>query len=152
MVVPTHASAKSPHMIVFAASATVISVVQIIVGQQPASLSAAVSPSMATSWSILCGLGGISVIVGAYIREAATGLMVEGAGHFAIATGYLAYSLALFENLASPWYLSSTFWWSVAFVIASVLRWALINRVIRRAKRKVKRQKMLEERGKANGN
>lgn len=151
MVVPTHASAKNPHMIAFAVTVTIVSVVQIIVGQQPPSLSAAVSPPMGTIWSILCGLGGISVLVGTFLRNPASGLMVEGAGHFAIATGYLAYCLALFENLNSPWYMVVTFWWTAAFAIASAIRGYLINRVIRKAKQRVKRQKLLEERGRANG-
>lgn len=151
MVVPTHASAKSPHMVVFAAAATVISVVQIIIGQQPTSLSASVSPVMATSWSILCGLGGISIIVGTYIKEAPTGLMVEAAGHFAIVTGYLAYCLALLQHMGHPWYLTTTFWWSFAFVVASAIRWFLIHRVIRKAKRKVRRRQLLEGRGDTDG-
>lgn len=134
-------------MVVFAATATISSIVQLIVGQQPASLEASVSPAIATSWSLLCALGGISVIVGTYLKNPLKGLMVEHAGHFAIGTGYLAYCIALVQNLEGPWYASTTFWWSIAFVLASMIRWWLIYRVIQNAKRKVKRRELLKERG-----
>lgn len=152
MVVPTHAAARSPHMIVFAATAMISAVIQVVIGEQPASLASSVTPAMATSWSLLCAMGGLSVIVGAYIKNPLTGLMVEGAGHFAIATGYLAYSVALSAYMIGTWYAATTFWWSIAFVIASVIRWWMIQRVIHKAKRKAARRRALEERGKGDGN
>lgn len=137
MVVPTHASAKSPHMIIFAATAAVSSFIQVVINEQPASLAATVSPSIATSWSMLCCLGGLSIIVGAFMKNPAPALAVEATGHFAVGIGYLAYSIALVYHITATWYASTTFWWCVAFVLASGIRWFIIHRVISKARRKV---------------
>lgn len=151
MVVHTHESAKSPHMVIFAATATVSAVIQLIADEQPTTLMAAVSPLVATLWSLLCAIGGISVIVGTYLKNPLKGLLLEQAGHFAIGMGYLAYCIALAYHMMGLWYVSTTFWWSIAFVLASLVRWWLIQRVIRKAKQKVKRQNLLRGRGVADG-
>lgn len=151
MVVPTHASAKSPHMVIFAATATVSAVIQLIADEQPTTLMAAVSPLIATIWSLLCAIGGISVIVGTYLRNPLKGLMVEQTGHFAIGVGYLAYCITLAYHMTGVWYVSTAFWWSIAFVLASALRGWMIRRVIQEAKRKVERQRLLQKRGDTDG-
>lgn len=147
MAVSTHASAKSPHMIVFAATAAISSTIQLIVNKQPTTLETAVSPVTAASWSLLCALGGISVIVGVYLKEPLKGLMVEQIGHFAIGMGYLAYCVAMATYMTSTWYSSTAFWWAIAFVLASILRFGVIHRVIYRAKREVKRRELVRKRG-----
>lgn len=151
MVVPTHASAKSPHMVLFAATVTISAIIQLIADEQPTTLMAAVSPMVATLWSLLCAIGGISVIVGTYLKNPLKGLMVEQAGHFAIGTGYLAYCIAMAYHMVGIWYVSTVFWWSVAFVVASITRWWMIRRVIRKAKRKVESRRLVQERGDTDG-
>lgn len=147
MIASTHASAKSPHVIVFAATVTISAVIQLIVDEQPTTIMAAVSPMIATLWSLLCAIGGTSVIVGTYLKNPLKGLMVERAGHFAIGMGYLAYCIAMAYHMMGIWYVSTVFWWSVAFVLASLVRWVMIRRVIGEAKRKVERQRAMQGKG-----
>lgn len=144
MVIRTHASAKSPHMIVFSAVAAGAALSQIIFDEQPQSVIHAASPTWGVIWSAICAFGGIMIIVGAYWRDAATGLFIESAGHAAIIVGYTAYSVVLAEFMTATWYTSTVFLWGLAFIVASSIRWFMIQKVIRKAQRASKAKASLD--------
>lgn len=125
-----HAEAKAPHMAAVAFAAAAAGVAQLVTGYMPSTIAAAASPSVGHAWSLLLVLGGVTVLVGAFMRPVILGLRLEAAGHVGLAAGIIVYLLANIVWMASPWWVSPAVWMPATVAVASLVRWGQIWHVM----------------------
>lgn len=123
MPAAVHAQAKSPHMTAVAVTSAAAGVVQLATGNLPANLEATASPLAGLAWSALLAVGGILVVIGAWIPQVELGLRLEGAGHVGLLSGTVVYLVAAVAWVDGPWWVSPAVWWALAVAVASVVRW-----------------------------
>lgn len=126
-----HAEAKAPHMAAVAVAAAAAGAAQIATGYMPSTIAAAASPAVGAVWSLLLILGGVTVLVGAFMRPVILGLRIEGSGHLGLAAGIIVYLLANVYWMNSPWWVSPAVWMPATVAIASLVRWFQIWLVFR---------------------
>lgn len=131
----THAQAKSPHMLAFAVASVASGAFQVAAGTGQVQVSAMTPGGVAFLWSGLAIGGGLSVIIGAYLKDLALGLHVERVGHLALATALVTYLVSLVGVMSAAWWTSTAFWVSALLMVASAIRIFLITRVTWRVKR-----------------
>lgn len=144
MPLTVHAQAKAPHMLFICGANVIAGVIQLATGTQPNNILHTAPQYVASVWSFLLITGGITVLIGAFIRSAVTGLMIEAAGHIGMIGGCLIYVVAAVLWLDSPWASSAT-WWAGAIAIASAIRWLQVHFVLSKAKRTTARRARLRK-------
>ena len=127
--------AHAPHMTAVAAASVFAGSLQLITGSMPSTIEAAASPFVGHVWSLLIILGGVTIIVGAWLPYREAGLKIEAAGHVGLATGVLVYLVANVMWMQSPWWVSPAVWWPAAFATASAIRWWKVWHLMWRVKR-----------------
>lgn len=125
-----HAEARAPHMAAAATAAAASGVAQLATGQMPSTVAAAASPIAGHAWSVLLILGGVTVLIGAFIRPVVLGLRLEAAGHIGLASGIFVYIGANIHWMTSPWWVSPAVWIPAALAVASLVRWGQIYHVM----------------------
>lgn len=123
MPASVHAQAKAPHMAAVALTSAAAGLSQIVTGSLPANLAATASPTAGHVWSALLVVGGVLVVVGAWLPQVEIGLRLEGAGHVGLMSGTIVYLIAAVAWMGSPWWVSPAVWWALAVAVASVVRW-----------------------------
>lgn len=134
MPAQVHAQARAPHMSAVAAASVAAGSLQLVTGYMPSTIAAAATPLVGHIWSALIILGGITILVGAWMRPVVLGLRLEAAGHMGLAAGTTVYLAANLMWMESAWWVSPAVWWPFAFAVASVVRWAQIWHVMWRVR------------------
>lgn len=132
--IQVHEAARAPHMSAVAAASVFAGTLQLITGRMPSTIEAAASPAVGHVWSLLIILGGVTILVGAWMPPIVAGLKIEASGHVGLATGVLVYLSANLVWMESPWWVSPAVWWPAAFATASVVRWWQIQHLMWRAR------------------
>lgn len=130
MPAAVHAQARAPHMTAMAVTTAAAGALQIASGSLPANLAATASPTVGYVWSALLVVGGILVVVGAWMRPVDLGLRLEAAGHGGLIFGTATYLVSAMTWMTGPWWVSPAVWWAVAVIAASFVRWWQITRVL----------------------
>lgn len=126
-------------MLAFAVSSVASGAFQVAAGTGQVQVSAMTPGGVAFLWSGLAIGGGLSVIVGAYLKDVVLGLEVERVGHLALAIALVTYLVSLVGVMSSQWWTSTAFWVAGLLMAASVVRACLITRVVWRARREARR-------------
>lgn len=131
----THAQAKAPHMLAFAAASVISGVMQVVSGTGQVQVSSMTAGGVAFVWSGLAIGGGASVLAGAFFKDVTLGLHVERVGHLSLMFALVTYLVSLIGVMSAPWWTSTAFWVAASLFLASGWRIFLITQVVWRARR-----------------
>ena len=134
MPTPTQQDARTPYALTFAISALIAAILQITLNQHPESIGQILSWSWGMFWSVLVGVGGLAIVLGAFWRDALTGIAIEAGGQAFMVVAFLCYSIALYSFYDQSWYTSTLFWWTTSVVIAAGYRLLALNNAMARAR------------------
>lgn len=99
---------------------------------RPASIEAALPPSVRMLWAVLLVVGGTLVLAGLYWPNAITGIEIKRPGLIACGGASLAYSAALL-SLGAPGLAAAI--WTCSFGLACLVRWRQLTRRVRQLRR-----------------
>lgn len=133
-MIETHNYARQPFEISFLIGGAITGGVQVFTDIVPPSIEYMLSPAWQTAWAVLFCLSSVAALVGITIRDEVVGLFWESFGLFGVTFTAWAYSYALFYRVdfSSAYQTGSIFF---IYGVACAWRWAIIRRVIRKAKK-----------------